>query len=60
VPDVKVFDRLTPLFQQPRQVTEIELDQIDPIEGCLKLYSSFPNDNLDLYTASDMPPDKAA
>ena len=58
MPDVKVFDRLTLSSQQPRQMMETKLDQINPIESRPKLYSSFPNDNLGLYTVSDIPPDK--
>ncbi len=58
VPDIKVFDWLIPPSQQPYQITETELNQINPIKDRPKLYSSFPNDNLGLYTVSDIPPDK--
>ena len=54
----QVFDRLTPSFQQPRQMTETKLDQINLIEGCPKLYLSFSNDNLGSYMASDILSDK--
>ncbi len=38
---------------------EIELDQIGLTKGRSKLYSSPPNNNLGLYTASDILPDEA-
>ena len=56
--DVKVFDRLTPLFQQPCQMIEIELDQIGFMEGRPKLYSSLLSNNLGSYTVSDISSDE--
>ncbi len=41
-------------------MTEIKLDQIGFIKGRPRLRSSFPNDNLDLYMASDILPDETA
>ena len=37
---------------------ETELDQISLIKSRFKLYSSFPNNNFNLYTVSDIPPDE--
>jgi len=41
-------------------MTKTELDQIGPTKGRPKLHSSLPNNNLGLYTASDIPPDETA
>ncbi len=58
MPNIKVFNRLIPPFQQLRQITETKLDQINFTKDHSKLHLSSSNNNLNLYTISDIPPDE--